>query len=125
MFGFNIRAGVPQGYEPDAGFVEAARAKGARIDLVRDAHAAAAGADVVVTDTWVSMGQDHVHNKLAALAPSQVDERLMAKAKGDALFVNCLPAPLRHEVGDSVIGGTAPRVGQGAGKRVTAPKATR
>src|SRR3546814_12835702 len=58
------------------------------IDLVRDAHAAAAGADVVVTDTWVSMGQDHVHNKLAALAPYQVDERLMAKAKGDALFLH-------------------------------------
>src|SRR3546814_14935771 len=109
MFGFNIRAGVPQGYEPDAGFVEAARAKGARIDLVRDAHAAAAGADVVVTDTWVSMGQDHVHTKLAALAPYQVDERLMSKAMGDATFLHCLTAHRAEAQVDAVSAGPAPR----------------
>ena len=84
LFGFNIRAGVPQGYEPDARFVEAARAKGARIDILRDAREAVAGADLVVTDAWVSMGQDHAHNKLAAMAPYQVDERLMGGAKTEA-----------------------------------------
>src|SRR3546814_13063475 len=92
------------------------------IDLVRDAHAAAAGADVVVTDTWVSMGQDHVHNKLAALAPYQVDERLMAKAKGDALFLHCLPAHRGEEVVDAVIDGPASRVWDEAENRVPAPK---
>src|SRR3546814_4391544 len=66
LFGFHVRAGVPQGYEPDAGFVEAARAKGVRVDILRDAREAVAGADLVVTDTWVSLGQDHAHNKIAA-----------------------------------------------------------
>ena len=105
LFGFNVRAGVPQGYDPDMRFVEAARAQGARIDIVRDAAEAVAGADIVVTDTWVSMGQDHAHNKLAAMAPYQVDERLMGKAKGDALFLHCLPAHRGEEVVDAVIDG--------------------
>src|SRR3546814_9507234 len=81
LFGFHVRAGVPQGYEPDTSFVEAARARGVRVDIVRDAREAVAGADLVVTDTWVSMGQDHAHNKIAAMAPYQVDERLMTGAK--------------------------------------------
>src|SRR3546814_15160764 len=52
----------------DLGFVEAARAKGVRVDILRDAREAVAGADLVVTDTWVSMGQNHAHNKIAAMA---------------------------------------------------------
>ncbi|MBN8844978.1 MAG: ornithine carbamoyltransferase, partial [Sphingomonadales bacterium] len=122
LFGFNIRAGVPQGYEPDARFVEAARAKGARIDIVRDAREAVAGADLVVTDTWVSMGQDHAHNKLAAMAPYQVDERLMGAAKGDALFLHCLPAHRGEEVVDAVIDGSQSRVWEEAENRVHAQK---
>jgi len=122
LFGFNIRAGVPQGYEPDAGFVEAARAKGAKIDIVRDAREAVAGADLVVTDTWVSMGQDHAHNKLAAMAPYQVDERLMGEAKSDALFLHCLPAHRGEEVVDAVIDGSQSRVWDEAENRVHAQK---
>ncbi|SNS41017.1 ornithine carbamoyltransferase [Sphingopyxis indica] len=122
LFGFNIRAGVPQGYEPDASFVEAARARGARVDLVRDAREAVAGADVVVTDTWVSMGQDHAHNKLAAMAPFQVDERLMGEAKDDALFLHCLPAHRGEEVVDAVIDGKQSRVWDEAENRVHAQK---
>lgn len=122
LFGFNIRAGCPQGYEPDPAFVEAARAKGARIDIVTDAHEAAAGADIVVTDTWVSMGQDHAHNKLAAMAPYQVDERLMGAAKGDAVFLHCLPAHRGEEVVDSVIDGPQSRVWDEAENRVHAQK---
>ncbi|MGH6652869.1 MAG: ornithine carbamoyltransferase [Sphingopyxis sp.] len=122
LFGFNVRAGVPQGYEPDAGFVEAARAKGAKIDIVRDAREAVAGADLVVTDTWVSMGQDHAHNKLAAMAPYQVDERLMGAAKGDALFLHCLPAHRGEEVTDAVIDGSQSRVWDEAENRVHAQK---
>ena len=122
LFGFNVRAGVPQGYEPDASFVEAARAKGARIDIVRDAREAVAGADLVVTDTWVSMGQDHAHNKLAAMAPYQVDERLMGAAKGDALFLHCLPAHRGEEVVDAVIDGQQSRVWDEAENRVYAQK---
>lgn len=122
MFKFNIRAGVPQGYEPDADFVRRAEAAGARITLHREAAEAVAGADVVVTDTWVSMGQAHAHNKLAAMAPYQVDERLMGVAKGDALFLHCLPAHRGEEVTDAVIDGPQSRVWQEAENRVHAQK---
>jgi ornithine carbamoyltransferase len=122
LFGFHVRAGVPQGYDPDPGFVEAARAKGSRIDIVRDAREAVAGADLVVTDTWVSMGQDHAHNKIAAMAPYQVDERLMTGAKGDAIFLHCLPAHRGDEVVDAVIDGPQSRVWDEAENRVHAQK---
>jgi ornithine carbamoyltransferase len=122
IFKFNIRVGVPQGYEPDADFVAAAEAAGARITLHRHAAEAAAGADVVVTDTWVSMGQQHAHNKLAAMAPYQVDERLMGSAKGDALFLHCLPAHRGEEVAAAVIDGPQSRVWQEAENRVHAQK---
>jgi len=69
IFKFNVRIAVPQGYESDGQFIEAAQATGAKITLTRDAAEAVAGADVVVTDTWVSMGQEHAHNKSAAMNP--------------------------------------------------------
>ncbi len=119
---FNVRIGVPQGYESDAGYIERARALGARITLHRDADEAAAGADVVVTDTWVSMGQDHAHNKLAAMAPYQVDSRLMAQAKADALFLHCLPAHRGEEVTDEVIDGPRSVVWDEAENRIHAQK---
>ena len=122
LFGFHVRAGVPQGYEPDTSFVEAARAKGVRIDIMRDAREAVAGADLIVTDTWVSMGQDHAHNKIAAMAPYQVDERLMTGAKGDAIFLHCLPAHRGDEVVDAVIDGPQSRVWDEAENRVHAQK---
>ena len=98
LLGFNVRVGTPQGYEPDDRFVAQARAAGATVTLTRDAAAAANGADIVVTDTWVSMGQDHAHNKLAAMAPYQVNAALMAGAKPDARFLHCLPAHVGEEV---------------------------
>jgi ornithine carbamoyltransferase len=120
---FNVRIGVPQGYESDAGYIERARAQGARITLHRDAGEAAGGADVVVTDTWVSMGQEHAHNKLAAMAPYQVDSRLMARAKADALFLHCLPAHRGEEVTDAVIDGPRSVVWDEAENRIHAQKA--
>ena len=122
LFKFNVRAGVPQGYEPDAGFIERAQAAGATITLTRDAAEAVRGADVVVTDTWVSMGQDHAHNKLAAMAPYQVDERLMAAAKSDAAFLHCLPAHRGEEVTDAVIDGPQSVVWDEAENRIHAQK---
>jgi ornithine carbamoyltransferase len=119
---FNVRCGCPQGYEPDQRFVAAARAAGARIEIVRDAAVAAAGADVVVTDTWVSMGQDHAHNKLAAMAPYQVDPRLMEAASDDALFLHCLPAHRGEEVTDAVIDGPQSAVWDEAENRIHAQK---
>jgi ornithine carbamoyltransferase len=119
---FNIRAGVPQGYEPDAGFIERAQAQGATITLTRSATEAAAGADVVVTDTWVSMGQEHAHNKLAAMAPFQVNEALMTAAKPDAAFLHCLPAHRGEEVTDAVIDGPNSVVWDEAENRIHAQK---
>jgi ornithine carbamoyltransferase len=95
---FNVRAGTPQGYDPDEAFVREAQARGAQVTLTRDPVEAVAGADIVVTDTWVSMGQQHVHNKLAAMAPFQVNEALMRHAKPEARFLHCLPAHVGEEV---------------------------
>src|SRR5690606_19236964 len=102
---FNVRIGTPQGYDPEDAFVSEARERGARITLTRDPVEAVAGADVVVTDTWVSMGQEHVHNKLAAMAPFQVNEALMAHARPDARFLHCLPAHVGEEVSEDVFEG--------------------
>ncbi len=119
---FNVRVGTPKGYEPDAGYIDRARALGATITLTNDAAEAARGADVVVTDTWVSMGQDHAHNKLAAMAPFQVDEQLMALAGADATFLHCLPAHRNEEVTDAVIDGPQSAVWDEAENRIHAQK---
>lgn len=119
---FNVRIGVPEGYDCDAGFVARAQAQGAQITVTRDAAQAAAGADVVVTDTWISMGQAHAEAKLAAMAPFQVNEALMAQAKGDALFLHCLPAHRNEEVTDAVIDGPRSVVWDEAENRIHAQK---
>lgn len=119
---FNVRIAVPEGYDSDADYIAAARARGAGITLTRDPREAVAGADVVVTDTWVSMGQEHVHNKLAAMAPYQVNEALMAGAKADAAFLHCLPAHRGEEVTDAVIDGKHSAVWDEAENRIHAQK---
>ncbi|MEQ1509972.1 MAG: ornithine carbamoyltransferase [Sphingopyxis sp.] len=119
---FNVRFGVPQGYEPDANFIAAAQSAGATITLTRDAHEAVAGADIVVTDTWVSMGQEHAHNKLAAMAPYQVNDTLMAGAKPDAKFLHCLPAHRGEEAADSVLDGPQSLIWEEAENRLHAQK---
>ena len=123
LLGFNVRAGCPQGYGPDADYVARARERGARIELVEDAKAATDGADVVVTDTWVSMGQEHVHNKLAAMAPYQVNDVLMGVAKSDAVFLHCLPAHRGEEATDSVLDGPQSLIWDEAENRIHAQKA--
>jgi ornithine carbamoyltransferase len=119
---FNVRVATPAGYEPDPAFVELARAGGATVTLTHDAQAAARGADVIVTDTWVSMGQEHVHNKLAAMAPYQVNADLMALAKPDAVFLHCLPAHVGEEVSEEVFEGPQSVVFDEAENRIHAQK---
>jgi ornithine carbamoyltransferase len=119
---FNVRVGTPRGYEPDDEFVALARAGGARVSLTNNAAEAAVGADVVITDTWVSMGQDHTHNKLAAMAPFQVDEALMGAAKADARFLHCLPAHVGEEVSEAVFEGPQSVVFDEAENRIHAQK---
>ena len=122
LFQFNVRIAVPQGYESDGNFIQKAKAAGANITLTRDAADAVAGADIVVTDTWVSMGQEHAHNKMAAMMPYQVNERLMALAKPDAKFLHCLPAHRGEEVTDAVIDGPQSLIWDEAENRLHAQK---
>ena len=119
---FNVRIGCPQGYDSDAEFIKNAQAAGANISIHRDENEAVAGADVVVTDTWVSMGQEHVHNKLAAMMPFQVNDVMMEQAKPDALFLHCLPAHRGEEVMPSVIDGPQSVVWDEAENRIHAQK---
>ncbi len=102
---FDVRVAVPEGYEPDPAFATAAQAAGATIMLTRDPVAAARDADIIVTDTWISMGQDHAEAKLAAMMPYQVTPALMAQAKPGAKFLHCLPAHRDEEVVPEVIDG--------------------
>lgn len=102
LLGFNVRVAVPQGYEPDTAFIDMARSAGSTVTVTRNASEAVAGADILVTDTWVSMGQDHAADKLSAMAPFQIDARLMAQAKPDARFLHCLPAHVGEEVTEAV-----------------------
>ncbi|APG62261.1 ornithine carbamoyltransferase [Sphingorhabdus lutea] len=119
---FNVRIAVPQGYEPDAAFMDMAKNAGAEILLTRDAAEAAKDADIIVTDTWVSMGQEHAHNKLAAMAPYQVNDDLMKQAKSGALFLHCLPAHVGEEVSEEVIEGVQSVVFDEAENRLHAQK---
>lgn len=122
LFKFNVRIAVPQGYESNDRFIENARAAGGNVTQTRDAAEAVNGADVIVTDTWVSMGQEHAHNKMAAMMPYQVNERLMAMAKPDAKFLHCLPAHRGEEVTDGVIDGPQSVIWDEAENRLHAQK---
>ncbi|WP_109357192.1 ornithine carbamoyltransferase [Sphingorhabdus sp. EL138] len=119
---FNVRIGGPEGYDPDQSFIAAAQAAGAKISVHRDALEAAASADVVVADTWVSMGQAHADTKMDAMMPFQVNDVIMEKAKQDAVFLHCLPAHRGEEVMPSVIDGPQSLVWDEAENRIHAQK---
>jgi ornithine carbamoyltransferase len=122
LFKFNVRVATPAGYEPDPAFVAQARAGGAVVTLTQDAAEAARGADVLVTDTWISMGQADAAEKKAAMQPYQVNAALMAHAKPDALFLHCLPAHLGEEVTEDVFEGPQSVVFDEAENRIHAQK---
>ena len=100
---FDVRMGIPHGYDPDPGFAEAARAAGSAIMLTRDAAEAVAGADIIVTDTWISMSDDAGKQKIKDLQPFQVNQAVMGAAADDALFLHCLPAKRGLEVSTAVM----------------------
>lgn len=119
---FDVRVGCPAGYEPSMAVLEAALKRGATVQIVRDPVKAVAEADVVVTDTWISMGQDHADEKLAAMMPYQVTPEIMAAAAPDAVFLHCLPAHRGEEVVDAVIDGPQSAVWDEAENRLHAQK---
>ena len=104
-FGFTLRLACPEALPPPREVIEWARREGGRVSLGGDPEAAVAGADCVATDTWVSMGAEASVNRHNLLVPYRVDERLMAKAKPDAIFMHCLPAKRGEEVTAGVIDG--------------------
>jgi ornithine carbamoyltransferase len=122
-FGFRLNVAVPEGSEPNPRYADWARANGGRIAIMRSPEDAVAGADCVVTDTWVSMGQEHRARGHNIFMPYQVNERLMAHAASDALFMHCLPAHRGDEVTDEVIDGSHSVVFDEAENRLHAQKA--
>lgn len=116
---FDVVAACPQGFMPSD--ADVARGAG-RARIVGTAREAVEGADVVVTDTWISMGQAHADTKLAAMWPFQVDEALMARAKPDAKFLHCLPAHRGEEVTETVIDGPQSLIWQEAANRLYGQK---
>ena len=117
---FDVVAACPQGFMPADADVALGRG---RAHVVASPAEAVEGADVVVTDTWISMGQAHAETKLAAMMPYQVDAALMAKAKPGAAFLHCLPAHRGEEVTADVIDGPQSLIWQEAENRLHAQKA--
>lgn len=117
---FDVVAACPQGFMPSDDDVALGQG---RARVVGTAKEAVEGADIVVTDTWISMGQDHADTKLAAMMPFQVDAALMAVAKPDAKFLHCLPAHRGEEVTAEVIDGPQSLIWPEAENRLHAQKA--
>ncbi|MGF1643681.1 MAG: ornithine carbamoyltransferase [Thiotrichales bacterium] len=121
QFEFKLRVGAPEGYDPNAALLAAA---GDRIEIERDPLRAAAGADLVVTDVWASMGQEEEQRERARVfAGYQVNAALMAEANPDALFMHCLPAHRGEEVSTEVLEGGQSVVWEEAENRLHAQKA--
>jgi ornithine carbamoyltransferase len=126
--GMHVRIASPAGYTPDPTVVSDARAlaaaSGGSVELVTDPIAAVTGVDVVVTDTWVSMGKEaEKTERLATFGAYRVDSALMALAKPDALFLHCLPADRGFEVTAEVIDGDQSVIWDEAENRLHAQKA--
>jgi ornithine carbamoyltransferase len=121
-FDFELRLACPAELAPPGRVLDWARAQGGRVRLTTDPYDAVSGADCVVTDTWVSMGVEANVNRHNMLAPYRVDERLMARAKPDAIFMHCLPAKRGEEVTAGVIDGPQSVVWDEAENRLHAQK---
>lgn len=121
--GFSLRLACPPSLKPDARFIEWARQEGGDITIGADPAEAVAGAQCVVTDTWVSMGQTDAPQRKKLLAAYAVDDLLMSKAAKDAIFLHCLPAYRGHEVTAEVLEGPQSRVWDEAENRLHAQKA--
>jgi ornithine carbamoyltransferase len=104
-FGFALRLACPPELSPPMALIDWARREGGRVSLTAEATEAVAGADCVVTDTWISMGDDASVNRHNLLAPYRIDAALMAQARPDAVFMHCLPVKRGEEVTAEVVDG--------------------
>ncbi|QRN80140.1 MAG: ornithine carbamoyltransferase, partial [Nocardiopsis sp. BM-2018] len=126
--GMHVRIGAPEGYHPDPVILtranEIAESTGGSVTVTADAHKAAEGADVVATDTWVSMGmEDAKEDREAPFRPYTVDEALMAAAHPEAIVLHCLPAYRGKEITAGVVDGPQSVVWDEAENRRHAQKA--
>ena len=119
-FGFQLNVACPSDYHPDLHDLQRG---GNHVQLTSDPREAVAGADVVVTDTWVSMGDQDYEERLAAFESYGVDAALMKQAAPDAVFLHCLPAHRGEEVSDAVLDGPQSVVWDEAENRIHAQKA--
>jgi len=122
-FGFELAIGTPARYAPDEEDIAIAVDEGARIELFETAEEAVVGADVVITDTFVSMGDSDADERMAELEPFAVTQELMDLAKPGAKFLHCLPAHRGEEVDAEVIDGPQSLVWDEAENRLHAQKA--
>ena len=125
QFGFDFTFTGPQPLDPEEVWVKFAREKGSAVTIERDPFKAVEGADLIVTDTWVSMhdpesAKERRHNQLR---PYQVTEELMKRANPGALFMHCLPAHRNDEVTSEVMDGPASVIFDEAENRLHAQKA--
>ena len=121
QFDFTLRVATPRGYEPDAALVKACRG---HVTLMHDPKHAVQGADIVITDTWASMGQEHEKTqRVEAFSGFKVDKALMKLAHPEAVFMHCLPAYRDSEVAAEVIDGPQSVVWDEAENRLHAQKA--
>lgn len=123
-FGFELRLACPESLTPPADVVDWARGEGAKVTVTTDVAEAVRDADAVVTDTWVSMGDDvgDSERRKRLLRPYQVDAKVMALARANAIFMHCLPAHRGNEVTDEVIDGPQSVVWDEAENRLHAQK---
>jgi ornithine carbamoyltransferase len=121
-FGLELRLACPEQLSPRPELLAWAQREGGRVSLMSDPYAAVRGADCVVTDTWVSMGVEANVSRHNLLAPYRVDERLMAAAKPDAVFMHCLPVKRGDEVTAAVVDGPQSVVWDEAENRLHAQK---
>jgi ornithine carbamoyltransferase len=122
-FGFTLRVATPVELAPPKEAIDWVRREKGAVTITDDPLKAAQGADCIVTDTWVSMGQTDAPRRKQLLAPFTVDARLMAKAAKGAIFMHCLPAYRGHEVSADVIDGPQSVVFDEAENRLHAQKA--
>ena len=122
-FSFNLNVAVPEGSEPAQKHIDWSKAHGGKLSFTRSPEEAVHEADCIVTDCWVSMGQEHRARGHNVFSPYQVNAALMARAKPDALFMHCLPAHRGEEVTDEVIDGPNSVVFDEAENRLHAQKA--
>jgi ornithine carbamoyltransferase len=122
QFGFEFRVAAPADLRPPQDILDWAAANGGNISVGDDPVAAVTGADCVVTDTWVSMGDKEADRRRALLTPYRVDEALMAHAADDAVFMHCLPVYRGDEATAEVVDGPQSVVWTEAGNRLHAQK---